>query len=183
MNQRVALSKRLLREALLQLLKEKELSKIRVTELCQISGINRATFYRHYTVPKDILLELQQEFVEEVQKTYKVAAVFEHPERYLYDLCDYLYNQNEQIRLFIHNIPEEDILYYCSEVFLEILKEHARVNRSLMKGQKETDLLASYFAGGVYFLLRRWILGMVDLAPKEMADFILELIRSGFWKL
>ena len=47
-NQRVALTKRLLQESLLQLMKEKNIQNISVKELCEASGINRSTFYKHY---------------------------------------------------------------------------------------------------------------------------------------
>lgn len=47
-DQRIALTKRLLREGLLRLLSKTDLNKISVTQLCIESGINRATFYRHY---------------------------------------------------------------------------------------------------------------------------------------
>ena len=47
-DQRTALTKRLLREGLLRLLSKTDLNKISVTQLCIESGINRATFYRHY---------------------------------------------------------------------------------------------------------------------------------------
>ena len=54
-DQRIALTKRLLREGLLRLLSKTDLNKISVTQLCIESGINRATFYRHYEEPRDIL--------------------------------------------------------------------------------------------------------------------------------
>ena len=57
-NQRIMLTKRLLKESLLRLLERKELDKISITELCREAGINRATFYRHYEIPRDILNEL-----------------------------------------------------------------------------------------------------------------------------
>ena len=48
-DQRTKLTKRLLREALLLLLEKNDINKIAVTQLCQQAGINRATFYRHYS--------------------------------------------------------------------------------------------------------------------------------------
>ena len=56
-NQRIALTKKLLQEGLLRLLEVKTLDKISVTELCRESGINRATFYNHYTSPQDLRSE------------------------------------------------------------------------------------------------------------------------------
>ena len=54
-NQRVILTKRLLYEGLLRLLEKKELHKITITELCAEAGINRATFYKHNSTPKDLM--------------------------------------------------------------------------------------------------------------------------------
>ena len=50
-NQRIALTRRLLQEGMLRLLAQKKLEDISVTALCKESGINRATFYNHYTSP------------------------------------------------------------------------------------------------------------------------------------
>lgn len=58
-DQRIALTKRLLREGLLRLLSKTDLNKISVTQLCIESGINRATFYRHYEEPRDILNDIK----------------------------------------------------------------------------------------------------------------------------
>ena len=65
-NQRVMLTKRLLQEALIRLLKRKPLEKINITELCEEAGINRATFYRHYTLPGEVLYEMETMFVESI---------------------------------------------------------------------------------------------------------------------
>ena len=43
-NQRIAVTKRMLQEGLLRLLRTQPIDKIKVTELCEESGINRATF-------------------------------------------------------------------------------------------------------------------------------------------
>lgn len=70
-NQRTVVTKRMLREGLLRLLKTKSLDKINIVELCNEAGINRTTFYRHYELPKDILYEMQAEFMEEMRKSMK----------------------------------------------------------------------------------------------------------------
>lgn len=60
-NQRVRLTKRLLSESLLSLMSKKSFDQISVVELCSKAGINRATFYRYYNSPIDILQEIQTE--------------------------------------------------------------------------------------------------------------------------
>ena len=68
-NQRIALSKRLLKEGLLRILAGKRLEDVNVSALCRESGINRATFYRHYTCPRDVLVDLERDMMQELGRT------------------------------------------------------------------------------------------------------------------
>ena len=56
---RVRYTKMMIRNSLLELLSTKPIAKITVTEICERAGINRATFYAHYTDPTDQLHWLQ----------------------------------------------------------------------------------------------------------------------------
>ena len=49
-NQRVYLSKKLLENALISLLKQKSLYKISIRELCEVASINRSTFYKYFSL-------------------------------------------------------------------------------------------------------------------------------------
>ncbi len=61
-NQRTRISKMLLKNALLDLLAEKKSAeKISVRELCERAELNRSTFYAHYSEPKDLLEETEDE--------------------------------------------------------------------------------------------------------------------------
>lgn len=48
-DRRTQYSKRIIRESLFQLIKEKPLEKISVTEICKTADVNRSTFYSYYT--------------------------------------------------------------------------------------------------------------------------------------
>ena len=48
MDRRIRYTKKIIKETFLNLLEEKELNKITVSEICRISDINRETFYRYY---------------------------------------------------------------------------------------------------------------------------------------
>ena len=62
---RVIKTKRAIREAVLQLLSEKPIDDISITELAQVAQINRKTFYNYYQNPHQILDELENELAEE----------------------------------------------------------------------------------------------------------------------
>ena len=62
---RVIKTKKAIREAVLQLLGDKTIDDISITELAEVAQINRKTFYNYYQHPNQILDELETELAEE----------------------------------------------------------------------------------------------------------------------
>ena len=48
MDRRTKYTKNIIKETFIDLLSEKDISKVSVSEICKIADINRATFYRYY---------------------------------------------------------------------------------------------------------------------------------------
>ena len=65
-NQRVMLTRRLIREGLMELLKTESIHKISVRALCEGAGINRSTFYRYYGSQYDVLAEMEEQVLGDV---------------------------------------------------------------------------------------------------------------------
>lgn len=174
-NQRVSLTKRLLQEALLRLLKKKPLEKISVTELCNESGINRATFYRHYNVPRDVLLEMEVDFTENIHSVFYTSSQSDAAEN-LTALCTYLYDNSELIKVFILNNSEEDLIVLTNRMFRSFIENQTA--RDTLVGFDEVDLklITTCVAGGGYFMLRQWLMEDIQKSPREMANLILSFI-------
>lgn len=62
---RVVKTRRNIRNTLFELMSEKELSKITISEICSRAEINRKTFYRHYRTVGDVIAELENEILGE----------------------------------------------------------------------------------------------------------------------
>lgn len=62
---RVVKTRRIIRGALFELMGEKPLAKITISEICARAEINRKTFYRHYRVVGDVIAELENEILGE----------------------------------------------------------------------------------------------------------------------
>ena len=67
-DQRTRLTRMLLRKALTSLLGRKPIQSISVKELCEEAGINRGTFYAHYTDIYDLLEQMEAEMMEDFRK-------------------------------------------------------------------------------------------------------------------
>ena len=62
-DRRVRKTKKILRECLTQLLKEKKIQDITVRELTEMADLNRGTFYLHYKDVFDLLEQTEEELL------------------------------------------------------------------------------------------------------------------------
>lgn len=65
-NRRTKLTKRLLKEALIELLLEKDLSHITIKDLSDRADINRSTFYSHYVDIYELLDEITNDYMKTI---------------------------------------------------------------------------------------------------------------------
>lgn len=62
---RVRYTKMVLQQALLKVLKNKRIDQVTIKEVCDEAQVNRGTFYLHYATPNDLLMEIEQQFINE----------------------------------------------------------------------------------------------------------------------
>ena len=59
-------SKKLIKNAFSELLQKKDVDTITVTEIVTLAGINRGTFYAHYSNTVDVLEEIEKDVSEQI---------------------------------------------------------------------------------------------------------------------
>lgn len=171
LNQRVAVTKRMVKEGLMRLLEKKPLEKINITELCHEAGINRTTFYRYYELPRDVLTEMQNEFFEETFGHFQKPLTESDIERFF--VC--LYERSELVRLFFQYNSDTD----WADAFANIFNSFP--GRMMTKAFQNLDdnsakLLSTYLSGGAYFLARQWIMEDIPMQPEEVAAIALNIL-------
>ena len=88
-DRRTRYTRQSIKETFLELLKQKNFTKITVTEICKISEINRGTFYLHYRDIYDLSEQMENEIIlkfEEllnalphVPNIFRIKLFFFHP--------------------------------------------------------------------------------------------------------
>ncbi len=144
-NQRVTVTKRMVREGLMRLLEKKPLEKINITELCQEAGINRTTFYRYYELPRDVLTEMQNAFLEETLEHFQMPLTVDDIERFFMCLSEHA----ALVKLFFQYNSDADWMNIFTQIYnsspgKRVLKAYQNIN------EIHAELLHSYLAGGAY---------------------------------
>lgn len=67
-DRRARYTRMVLKESLIELLKEKRISNISIKEICERADINRSTFYSHYQDQYDLMHQVEQEVLGEIRE-------------------------------------------------------------------------------------------------------------------
>lgn len=71
---RVRMTKLLLKDSLIELMKEKSIHQVSIKEICEGADINRSTFYRHYDTQYDLYDDIIEDIAVDFETVYKQCA-------------------------------------------------------------------------------------------------------------
>lgn len=176
-NLRVELTKRLLKEGLIRCLKQKPLSKISITELCEESGINRTTFYNHYYYPAMVLRDITTDMAS------RMASIF--VDSYMSSDCNLEdafvacledIQKNEAIVKVLFSANTEHFFDSFVEELIEASYKNGKL-KLLQIDQSDIDPDDMYIinianANALFALLRAWITGDLRKTPREIAHLM-----------
>jgi len=171
-NQRVMLTKRLIKESLVRLLAAGSIYKLSIRQLCQEAGINRSTFYKYYGSQYDVLAEMETELLDHVQ--YALAGTSEEAARQIEIICTYLEANLQLVRLLMNNNADPD---FPSKLFnLPLISRMLRGRLSGRYDEPDLGYVCTFVINGGYHLIREWISGDARKPAAEIAGLVLELV-------
>ncbi|MBG9981634.1 TetR/AcrR family transcriptional regulator [Aerococcaceae bacterium DSM 111020] len=152
------LSKEALQTALIELLLEKEMDTITVTELTERAGVSRMTYYRHYESMKDIYHETLDIIFQEIISDGKQMLLNGHWPDFWLTLFTFCYEQQTLMKSLLNTNQNNYVLEYLNQAFIS-------------ESEQPLDKYQKYgFIGMTYNLLREWTHNDFDISPKELAD-------------
>lgn len=171
-SQRVMLTKRLICEALLKMLKTHNINKISIRELCQVAGINHTTFYNHYGSQYDVLNEIAETYIQSTSFTIiNDIAAGKNIDECLTGVLQYIKDNLEFAKLIL-DLNNYDLISHIKislPQFDNMVIKHLPENLDLEKKKA----IASYVQYGTVRLLKEWILSDCLKSPEEEAKLIL----------
>ncbi|WP_226036592.1 TetR/AcrR family transcriptional regulator [Aquibacillus saliphilus] len=176
---RVIKTKTNLQSTLIELLKEKPLEKVTVTELCRLSGITRRTFYLHYeNVPKyfgEIIEQLMDELEQSMQKTTNYRLLnYQQLDPKMIHLFEHIYNNKEFYQFIFNN--NSNFAYY--EMFFKRIKRFVKSSMESMDLINEiTDFEVSYQANAILGIILEWYYQDFQKSVADMNLILLKVLK------
>ena len=178
-NQRIALTRRLLQEGLLRLLEHEKLEHISVTALCKEAGINRATFYNHYTSPTALLREMEKQLVSELTQITKTPASIEDIAHQMEQYCIKLKANAKLVAILVRYHADRDL----EEIVVSLAAHYSNNRLDMNKTRMDADtthLVSTFLYSGCYALVQEWLLRDINKTPKEIAELALSIISKEY---
>lgn len=173
-DRRVKFTKALLKDALVQLLKERHISKVSIKSLCERADINRSTFYAHYTDQFDLLRQVQDEVKDNLKSFLEQYVNDRMPitEQSLKGILEYARANSD---LFTVMLGEN-----CDQAFQKDLMELVELVPFQYETQeRKKEYILSFAITGCISILHKWLKEGTVEPPEEMAALVLKVIYNG----
>lgn len=171
---RVRYTKMVIKNSFVSLLKTKPLNKVTVKEICELSEINRATFYKYYCDPYDLMDKLKEEFLDNLLSMTKDTKYYNFKD--LFTLI--LKSLKSDSELYITLFSENGDKYFADRV-LDICCQIKTTEVKSLTSERSKWLF--YFAAqGCSGILTQWLKGGMTEPISDVADFADSLMQKIF---
>ena len=174
---RVRYTKLAIRTSFIQLLRKKPLNRVTVKELCELSEINRATFYKHYRDAYDLLDQLEETFLEDLRQRVGEGARRDFRST-ISAIMERIREDGESFQILFSENGDPHFparvfsLFYNSFVKALPEREAHRFSPSQQKW------LYYFIAQGCGSILDQWIAGGMAEPVQEVVDFMDRLVQG-----
>ena len=169
-DRRVRRTKKLLTQALTELMQQKQVKEITVTELTDLADMNRGTFYLYYKDIFDMLEHIEDSMFQalnEILERHKKENVVQKTEPILRDILGFI-EENRDMN-FLHRL--NDVL---REKCLQFVRRVAPEER-----EAQFDYQYSFVVFGTAGLIRAWVNRNCAEPAEQIAQMAGKMIRTG----
>lgn len=184
-NRRVRLTKQAIQDSLIELLDDKPIEKISISELCQIADINRTTFYNHYGSQYDVLNEVGENIASRIVRSaaQESECVSVSLETQVCLICHYLQGHPVEANILLKYFTADDTV--IRDMLLQRLSD-GRIRYSDFTERYDENtkkLLFHFLIHGIYNLIRCWILEGIDKTPEDIGALAADIALHGWLRM
>ena len=172
-------TKHIIRETLLQLLKEKRLTQITISELADTADINRKSFYNHYESIYAVLDELEDECIERMLTLFSEDSIknyINNPTTFFLRLAKELKNNEEFYKILIDS---EENLKLIQKLTDRLRKYFCQSEQLLGYTQSPYfEYFINFIVSGMASVYNSWFQTEKKISIEELSVFIGNLINN-----
>lgn len=183
-DRRVRRTKKMLTQALTQLLQEKQINEITVKELTDLADMNRGTFYLYYKDIFDMLDKVEDglfEALDSIVSLHQKDDVLQQTKPFLLDLFRFIGDNREMCSVLLSPHGDMNFLHRLNEV----LRQKCLQMWPHEQGKTDADFEYhySFVVYGCVGVFRAWLNGGCLEPAEKMAETADAMIRRGIFSI
>ena len=173
-DRRIRRTKKVLTEALIDILKNKNIENVTISELAKKADITRATFYQYYRDPVEMLEIMQKGIACDLQKIVERTEGGD-ARGFFSMLFEYFYEDSVKAEILSFSINNktgyEKMGYYIHNKYMLRWKDKF-IDESL----KQYEYYRYYIVFGCIAVVENWVKGGMKETPEEMTNIAISLL-------
>jgi AcrR family transcriptional regulator len=165
-DRRVRRTRRMFREAILELVMEKTFDDLTVTEITEHAGLRRATFYLHYTTKEDLLRSALCGIPTDPVKAYSADNV-----KIYHDVYRHVADHAALYRQLLGGSS--------AAIFQDHIRSYLLEHIHTPQGPLPDDMITQYVVGAFLFLVVWWLEASPEFTAAQMAQMTHHLVLEG----
>ena len=150
---RIVKTKKILFNSLLNLMKTKNFEKIKISDICEESLINRSTFYAHYDDKYELLIDLFEERKLSLLKVFEDNENKAFSKEYLMELLsilmDHIEENKEIYSAILANNRNGILIDFLIDAIEKDVSERLKGNSEIKSSDLPLDIIVKFYAGGL----------------------------------
>ena len=177
---RIVKTKKILFNSLLNLMKIKNFEKIKISDICEESLINRSTFYAHYDDKYELLIDLFEERKLSLLKDFEDNENKAFSKEYLMELLsiliDHIEENKEIYSAILANNRNGILIDFLIDAIEKDVSERLKGNSEIKSSDLPLDIIVKFYAGGLINIGIDCITRTKKYSKKELLLYIDKLI-------
>ena len=159
-------------EIFMKLLKEKDISKITVREICNEAHVNRSTFYNHFMDIYDMLDKAMQLHAIEIGKLFQ----YDKPSKDVKENLKIIFEYIQKNQIFYKAAFQSLALTQLAKGFDYLFKFHEVDNyENLTEKEKiKIDYQINFYQNGIFSTVAYWINHDCNLSVDEIVNMAID---------
>lgn len=155
---------------------QKDINKITVKELTEITETSRATFYRYFQDVYAIYEYMENHIFEQIKVRMQNCIEKDGSEReFIYLVADMYQEEREYLEVLF----KENGLDRFRRRLSSIGKEQIFHNFHLPENNVKVSYIVDYYMSSIIALLTRWVNHPKDMEKDELVELVQELLSTG----
>jgi len=177
---RIVKTKKILFNSLLNLMKIKNFEKIKISDICEESLVNRSTFYAHYDDKYELLIDLFEERKLSLLKDFEDNENKAFSKEYLMELLsiliDHIEENKEIYSAILANNRNGILIDFLIDAIEKDVSERLKGNSEIKASDLPLDIIVKFYAGGLINIGIDCITRTKKYSKKELLSYIDKLI-------